>query len=147
MSIVIPIENGFAVNVFPLHTEENGWRCRNAGCPCKEDRRPVIALDLRGEDGNIFAVIAHAVRALGEVGQREHVAAIWEGVTASHSYEEAMNLIGEYVKVIDKNAVVKCEVIGCDRMSFNTCTHCGKALCIVHSFGDPAQCVDCFYKH
>ena len=96
MSIVIPIENGFAVSVYPLHTEANGWRCRNADCPCREDRRPVITLD--------------------------------------------------------KNAMVKCEMTGCDRASVNTCTHCGKAVCIVHRYpaiaddGHQAyQCVECFF--
>ena len=89
MSIVIPIENGFAVSVFPLHTRANGYRCRNAGCICALD---ALTAEVRAEP-------------------------------------------------------TPCEEAWCPRKAVNVCAHCAKAICIVHSFGDPASCVDCYYKH
>jgi len=68
--------------------------------------KPIIRLDLRGEDGNIFFVAQHAIQALRHAGPRtkeqdEQVDAIGAGVMTSHSYEEAMNKIREYVEIVD----------------------------------------------
>jgi len=147
MSIVIPIENGFAVNVFPLHTEANGWRCRNAGCVCREE---YVDYDhVRCERcGKVMSL--DDANAACEVLPYPHCGHDWGDYKPYHEKEKAEDR--RPVITLDKNAVVKCEMAGCDRASVNTCTHCGKAVCIVHRYpaiaddGQRAyQCVECFF--
>lgn len=54
---------------------------------------------LMGEDGNIFFILGRVIRTLkenGEVGQAQEVS---ERVMASGSYDEALQIIMEYVEV------------------------------------------------
>lgn len=45
LPIPIPYVDGFVLTT-PLHTKENGYRCRNEGCPCHDDdERIVQAID------------------------------------------------------------------------------------------------------
>lgn len=54
---------------------------------------------LIGEDGNIFNLAGLAARTLREHGMREQAEEMKERVCSSHSYEEALCIIGEYVNI------------------------------------------------
>ena len=54
---------------------------------------------LIGADGNIFNLIGMASRTLRENGMREQAQEMQSGVTASGSYSEALNILGEYVEI------------------------------------------------
>ncbi|MFA5896388.1 MAG: hypothetical protein WC985_05725, partial [Thermoplasmata archaeon] len=51
-----------------------------------------------GEDGNIFAVVARASRALKQAGMGERAKEMQTRVLASDSYLEALAIILEYVQ-------------------------------------------------
>lgn len=60
--------------------------------------KPVVAIDMDGPDGNIFAVMGAAARALRKAnlsGEKE----MQNRVMSSGSYEEALNIIEEYVEL------------------------------------------------
>ncbi len=52
---------------------------------------------LIGANGNIFNLMGIASRTLKEAGMREQANQMYQKITASGSYEEALNIIGEYV--------------------------------------------------
>lgn len=52
---------------------------------------------LIGADGNIFNLMGIASRALKRAGMREQAGEMCRRITASGSYDEALNIIGEYV--------------------------------------------------
>ena len=54
---------------------------------------------LIGANGNIFNLLGMASRTLRENGMREEVKEMQSRVTASGSYSEALNVIGEYVEI------------------------------------------------
>ena len=54
---------------------------------------------LIGADGNIFNLIGMASRTLRENGMREQAKEMQSRVTASGSYSEALNILGEYVEI------------------------------------------------
>lgn len=54
---------------------------------------------LIGADGNIFCLLGIASRTLRENGMREQVKEMQSRVTASGSYSEALNILGEYVEI------------------------------------------------
>ncbi len=54
---------------------------------------------LIGADGNIFNLLGMASRTLRENGMREQAQEMQSRVTASGSYSEALNVIGEYVEI------------------------------------------------
>ena len=54
---------------------------------------------LIGSDGNIFNLLGMASRTLRENGMREQAQEMQSRVTASGSYSEALNVIGEYVEI------------------------------------------------
>ena len=60
-----------------------------------EKEKPEV--QLLGSDGNIFAVTARARRALIETGMDEEARKMSERVMESHSYDEALGVIMEYV--------------------------------------------------
>ena len=53
---------------------------------------------LLGQDGNIFGILGRASSLLRQAGQREQVAEMSDRVYASGSYNEALNIISEYVE-------------------------------------------------
>lgn len=55
---------------------------------------------LIGEDGNIFNLMARAARTLRENNLSEEAKEMRERITSSGSYDEALCIIGEYVKII-----------------------------------------------
>ena len=48
-------------------------------------------------DGNIFAVMGAARKSLRRAGMRKEAEELLSRVTASHSYDEALAIISEYV--------------------------------------------------
>lgn len=54
---------------------------------------------LIGEDGNIFNLLAISRRALQRAGMNEEADKMFNEVTKSHSYYEALAIISEYVEV------------------------------------------------
>ena len=54
---------------------------------------------LIGEDGNIFNLMGIASRVLRDHGMGEQAKEMVERIKSSGSYDEALNIIGEYVKI------------------------------------------------
>ena len=54
---------------------------------------------LIGENGNIFNLMALASRALKEAGMKEKADEMVEKITQSKSYDEALQVMMEYVEV------------------------------------------------
>ena len=54
---------------------------------------------LIGENGNIYNLMAIARRALINVGQNENAQKMIDEITSSKSYDEALMIINNYVKV------------------------------------------------
>lgn len=54
---------------------------------------------LLGEDGNIFSILGRVSRTLKEHGKDEQAKEVSERVMASGSYDEALQIIMEYVEV------------------------------------------------
>ena len=54
---------------------------------------------LIGADGNIFNLIGMASRMIRENDMREQAQEMQSRVTASGSYSEALNILGEYVEI------------------------------------------------
>ncbi len=55
---------------------------------------------LIGEDGNIFNLMARAIKTLRENNLSEEAKEMRERITSSGSYDEALCIIGEYVNII-----------------------------------------------
>jgi hypothetical protein len=54
---------------------------------------------LIGADGNIFNLVGIARNALKKAGQDENASEMSKRVIASKSYEDALNVIADYVKI------------------------------------------------
>lgn len=54
---------------------------------------------LIGEDGNIFNLMARAIKTLRENDLSEEAKEMRERITSSGSYDEALCIIGEYVNI------------------------------------------------
>lgn len=50
-----------------------------------------------GRDGNIFAIMGAASKALSRAGKRDESKKMCDEVTASKSYDEALTIIQKYV--------------------------------------------------
>ena len=57
------------------------------------------ACKLTGEDGNIFFILGRVSRTLKENGKTEQAKEVSDRVMASGSYDEALQIIMEYVEV------------------------------------------------
>ena len=67
--------------------------------------KPKIHIDFDSPDGNIFTVLAHAANAMkayGIIDAKEKAVKMRERVTSSHGYEEALDIIREYVDIIEE---------------------------------------------
>jgi hypothetical protein len=60
------------------------------------DQRPTVKLV--GEDGNVFALLGSASRALKRAGLRDKAKEMTDRVMNSDSYEQALRIMLEYVK-------------------------------------------------
>jgi len=61
----------------------------------KSDRVPCR---LVGEDGNVFAILGRASKALKLAGRPEQSKEMFERVQACKSYDEALSIVQEYVR-------------------------------------------------
>jgi len=59
--------------------------------------RPKVKLI--GENGNIFNLMGIASRALKEAGMRDKAEEMFEKVTQSKNYDEALQVLMEYVEI------------------------------------------------
>ena len=57
------------------------------------------ACKLIGTDGNVFALIGKASRALNKAGYSEQSKEMSKKIFNAGSYEEALTIIGEYVEI------------------------------------------------
>lgn len=67
--------------------------------------KPKIHINFDSPDGNIFTVLAHAANAMkayGIIDAKEKAAKMRERVTSSEGYEEALDIIREYVDIIEE---------------------------------------------
>ena len=55
-------------------------------------------MELIGHDGNIFSIMGRASRLLKQAGMREEANEMFNRVTNSGSYDEALHIISEYVE-------------------------------------------------
>lgn len=55
---------------------------------------------LVGENGNIFNLMAIASKTLESHGMKDRAEEMRERITGSGSYQEALNVIAEYVEVV-----------------------------------------------
>ncbi len=62
-----------------------------------EQKKPKC--QLTGEDGNVFNLIGIASRCLKRSGQPEKAKEMGEKIKSAGSYDEALNIIGQYVDV------------------------------------------------
>lgn len=60
---------------------------------------------LIGQDGNIFNLMGIASRTLKQNKMQEQAKEMCDRVTSSGSYEEALNIIGEYVDITDEKGL------------------------------------------
>ena len=63
-------------------------------------KKPKCALI--GQDGNIFNLVGIASRTLKQNGMQEESKEMSNRVFSSHSYDEALNIIGEYVEITNE---------------------------------------------
>lgn len=66
-----------------------------------EEKTPKPDCALIGQDGNIFNLMGIASRTLKAHGMEKQAKEMREKITASGSYGEALNIIGEYVNITD----------------------------------------------
>ena len=64
---------------------------------------------LIGQNGNIFNLVGIASRTLKQNGMREEAKEMSDKVFSSHSYDEALNIIGEYVEITDEAGLAEDE--------------------------------------
>ena len=62
---------------------------------------------LIGQDGNIFNLVGIASRTLKQNGMKEEAKEMSNRVFSSHSYDEALNIIGEYVEITNETGLVE----------------------------------------
>lgn len=62
---------------------------------------------LIGQDGNIFNLAGIASLTLKEQGMEEQAEEMKERIYSSHSYSEALNIIGDYVNITSENEMEK----------------------------------------
>ena len=63
--------------------------------------KPVIRYNSVGETGNIFSILYHVNKALTKIGRKEDYKTIYERVQKCTSYKQALQVINEYVTLID----------------------------------------------
>lgn len=61
--------------------------------------RTNVRVQLTGEDGNIFSIVGRTVNALGRAGEPGLGVELRDRVFAAQSYDEALQIVMEYVEV------------------------------------------------
>lgn len=64
-------------------------------------KKPVLKYDSRGPEGNIFWILGQARLLLREQNRITAYNELWERVQSADSYNDALQLIGEEVTLID----------------------------------------------
>lgn len=64
----------------------------------QEQRPAKPKMELSGQDGNIFGILGRASRLLKQAGQNKQADEMFQRVTNSGSYDEALCIISEYVE-------------------------------------------------
>ena len=67
-----------------------------------EKRKPVLQIDFNGSEGNIYFILAKAAELLKQAfstDQTQRISEMRMRVMQSHSYTEALQIIGEYVAI------------------------------------------------
>ncbi len=72
---------------------------RLGGFIAKPQERAKLDCQLIGEDGNIFNLLGKAMKTLKSNGMYDEAKEMKERVSSSSSYNEALNIIGEYVNI------------------------------------------------
>lgn len=63
--------------------------------------KPELFIDLNGPDGNVFMVIGKAARVLRKAGLEEEAEEMQERLPNCDSYEDALNMVREYVELYE----------------------------------------------
>ena len=63
----------------------------------QEQRPQKPRMELEGQDGNIFAILANASMTLSKAGQREQIDEMFQRVQSCGDYNKALGIIREYV--------------------------------------------------
>ncbi len=66
-----------------------------------EQRTPDVIYDSHGPSGNIFAILGQVKRTMKNQQRSSEFDQLWNRVNQSGSYEEALEIIGEYVNLVD----------------------------------------------
>lgn len=61
--------------------------------------KPTVHINFDGPDGNIFAIAGIAGRALRRAGLADLAKEMYNKLRDTHSYEEALDMISEYVEI------------------------------------------------
>jgi hypothetical protein len=61
--------------------------------------KPVMKINLNGPDGNIFAVVGKAIDIMEKAYSEKEIKDLKNRVFNSKSYDEALSVVGEYVKI------------------------------------------------
>lgn len=64
-------------------------------------KKPVLKYDSRGPEGNVFWILGQVRRLLREQNRITAYNELWERVQSADSYNDALQLIGEEVTLID----------------------------------------------
>lgn len=64
-------------------------------------KKPVLIYNSRGESGNIFWILGQVRRLLREQNRITAYNELWKRVQSADSYNDALQLIGEEVTLID----------------------------------------------
>lgn len=65
----------------------------------------MITFDRNGESGNIFFIMGEAIAELKVAGRENDAKQLYEQVVNSGSYEEALEIIAEYVDIVEVEEV------------------------------------------
>lgn len=61
----------------------------------------MITFDRNGESGNIFFIMGEAIAELKVAGRENDAKQLYQRVINSGSYEEALEIIAEYVDIVE----------------------------------------------
>jgi len=65
----------------------------------------MITFDRNGESGNIFFIMGEAIAELKIAGRENDAKQLYEQIVNSGSYEEALEIIAEYVDIVEVEEV------------------------------------------
>jgi len=65
-----------------------------------EDVKPIVEVELAGPSGNVFAIMGNASAKLRRANRSEEAKEMVSRVVKAKSYEEALEIIEEYVRLI-----------------------------------------------